>query len=239
MQKRRAMVDSSRLHLPQPSENLVYILAIALSPLLNYFLRNQVLGDLHTQVPPSLSRLMLHQKDAYAVLLVLFLALFAFLLVRTRLHRSRDIRVALRLLGLVISLDLALNLLTVIVAVYTVKLGSFQLLGEAFCLYISLNVVFLFWYWYVDFPTQLRYLHNPQKTPDITFPQENDVRPPQWLPHPIDYLFFTVLSSNTLGPPEGHNIVGLPSKLLQIVHTVVMLFVFMILIARAINTLGD
>lgn len=230
------MKSASRLHLPQPSENLVYILAIALSPPLNYFLRHQVLGDLQTKVPAIWKPLAQHLDAIYLLLGAAFLVLFAFLLVRTHLHRSRDIRLGLRLLGFVASADLAFNLMSVNFAVYKVKLGSFTLLGEAFCLYLSLNMVFLFWYWYVDFPTQLRHLHNPQRAPEISFPQENDERPAEWLPHPLDYLFFTVLSSNTLGPPEGHSIVGRSTKLLQIVHTGVMLLVFLILIARAINT---
>lgn len=230
------MKPASRPHLPQPSENLVYILAIALSPPLNYFLRHQVLGDLQAKVPASLKSLAQHLDAIYVVLGAAFFVLLAFLLVRTRLQRSRDIRLDLRLFGFVASADLALNLVSVNFAVYKVKLGSFPLLGEAFCLYLSLNMVFLFWYWYVDFPTQLRHLHNPERAPDITFPQENDVRPAEWLPHPLDYLFFTVLTSNTLGPPEGHSIVGRSTKLLQIVHTGVMLLVFLILIARAINT---
>ena len=59
-----------------------------------------------------------------------------------------------------------------------------------------------------------------------------------WLPGPVDYLYFTILSSNCFGSPEGHLLIGRRLKLLQIIHTIFMILVFIIIVARAINTLS-
>jgi hypothetical protein len=53
----------------------------------------------------------------------------------------------------------------------------------------------------------------------------------------LDYLYFTVLTSNTLGPPENHSPAGQKAKLLVLLHSVVMLIVLVIFVSRAINTL--
>lgn len=39
----------------------------------------------------------------------------------------------------------------------------------------------------------------------------------------IDDVYFTILSSNCFGPPEGHLLVGCPIKLLHSVHSLVMI----------------
>jgi hypothetical protein len=104
-------------------------------------------------------------------------------------------------------------------------------------LYLSTNLIFFFWYWFIDYPEQLRHLSDPTDLPDILFPEQSGNLVALWKPHPIDYLFFTILCSNTLGPPEGHLVFGRRTKLLQIGHTITTLVVFLVLVARAINTL--
>ena len=54
----------------------------------------------------------------------------------------------------------------------------------------------------------------------------------------LDYIYFTVLSSNTLGPPENHQLHGAAGKVLQLLQSSVMLGLLVIVVARAINTLG-
>ena len=49
---------------------------------------------------------------------------------------------------------------------------------------------------------------------------------------------FTILSSNCFGAPEGHSLVGAPIKRLHMLHSLAMLSVFIVILARAINTLG-
>jgi hypothetical protein len=98
-------------------------------------------------------------------------------------------------------------------------------------------LIFFFWYWFIDYPEQLRHLSDSTDLPDILFPEQSGDLVARWKPHPIDYLFFTILCSNTLGPPECHLIFGRRTKLLQIGHTITTLLVFLVLVARAINTL--
>jgi vacuolar-type H+-ATPase subunit I/STV1 len=54
----------------------------------------------------------------------------------------------------------------------------------------------------------------------------------------MDYAYFTILSSNCFGPPEGHLLVGRPIKVLHSVHSLAMITVFIVILARAINTLN-
>jgi hypothetical protein len=51
-------------------------------------------------------------------------------------------------------------------------------------------------------------------------------------------VYLTVLSSNTLGPPENHQLFGARIKLLALVQSSLMLALMVIVVARAINTLG-
>jgi len=227
-----------RLHLPHPSENLLYILALALSPIGNYLLQMLVLGQYQKVLGEQ--RIWLH--GAIDVSYALFIggtipALFI-LLLRTGVHRSADVRRVLGGFGIACTLDLLLNIIIVNLAIVHIKLQSYDLLLQAFVLYLSMNMIFFFWYWYVDYPEQLRHLSDPSDLPDILFPEQTENLVPRWRPHPIDYLFFTILSSNTLGPAEGHVVLGRRTKLLQIGHTITTLVVFLVLVARAINTLN-
>jgi hypothetical protein len=76
----------------------------------------------------------------------------------------------------------------------------------------------------------------------IVFPEESLERDllksENWKPGFTDYLYFTILSSNCFGPPEGHSLVGSPIKALHVIHSLAMLSVFIVILARAINTLG-
>lgn len=225
------------LHLPHPSENLLYILALALSPIGNYFLQMLVMGQY--QKASDEQQVWLHGaiNASYALFIVGNIPALLTLLLRTGLHRSADVRRLLAGFGIACSLDLLLNVVIVSLAIVKNNLQSYDLLLQAFLLYLSMNMIFFFWYWFIDYPEQLRHLNDPTNLPDILFPEQTENLFPRWKPHPIDYLFFTILSSNTLGPPGGHLVFGRRTKLLQIGHTITTLVVFLVLVARAINTL--
>ena len=231
-------LQKHRLHLPLHYENLVYILALALSPIANYLLRMLVLGEYHKAVGTEQFGLHGAIIASYALFVGATIPALLALLLRTGIHRSNDVRRLLGGFGIACSLDLLLNVIIVNLAIVDIKLQSYDLLLQAFVLYLSMNMIFFFWYWYIDYPKQLHHLSNPTDLPDIMFPEQGGDLVARWKPHPIDYLFFTVLSSNTLGPPEGHMVFGRPTKLLQIAHTITTLVVFLILIARAINTMA-
>ena len=59
-----------------------------------------------------------------------------------------------------------------------------------------------------------------------------------WSPGFIDYLFFAMVASNTLGAPEGHGVLGPRLKLAHLVHSLCMTGIFIVIVARAINTLS-
>jgi len=230
-------LQKRRLHLPHHSENLLYILALALSPIGNYLLHMLMLGQYQTTLGGK--QVWLHGAIdiSYALFIGGAIPALLILLLRTKIHRSADVRWLLGGFGIICILDLLLNLVIINLAILDNKSQSYLLLIQAFVLYLSTNLIFFFWYWFIDYPEQLRHLSDPTDLPDILFPEQSGDLVARWKPHPIDYLFFTILCSNTLGPPEGHLIFGRRTKLLQIGHTITTLLVFLVLVARAINTL--
>lgn len=238
--RNRIRRPASCVHLPSPGENIVYILAVAISPILNFFVQQHLLPGFH---PGNLASLLPKQREssivlAYGLMFSLVLLVLLYLIVRTSIHRVPHVRPVLGAFGLACSIDLLINFLILNAAIVHLKMQSYQLLLEAVVFYVSLNLVFFFWYWYIDYLEQLCACRQPNHRPSIQFPEHAEGLLPGWLPGPVDYLFFTALSSNTLGPPEGHPLLGHRAKLVQIVHTGSALFIFVILVARAINTLG-
>ena len=149
------------------------------------------------------------------------------------------------MLGVVASLQLVTNIISVNITIYRLHIDSYELLAESLALYLAINLVFVFWYWYCDYPLknnlikQRGLIYIPQ---GILFPEEQIedrvLKSDNWVPGPIDYLYFTILSSNCFGSPEGHMLIGKRLKTLQIIHTLFMILVFIIIVARAINTLS-
>lgn len=143
-------------------------------------------------------------------------------------------------LGLLASAQLLVHLLAVNLAMARLQLSARLLLAESLELYVAVNGLFVFWYWFFDAP--LRHRTDGGIPIGILFPEEDlEERLPgrdRWLPGWFDYLFLTVITSNSLGPPEGHAIVGPSLKLLQMMHSIAMISVLILILARAINTLG-
>ena len=120
---------------------------------------------------------------------------------------------------------------------FAFKVESTDLLVISAGLYVSLNIVFLFWYWYFDYPAQVRRLHHPESPRQISFPANKLIGKAAWVPSFLDYLYLTMMVSNTLGPPEDHSPVGDRVKVVQLVHSTAMLVLLVIFVSRAINTL--
>lgn len=139
--------------------------------------------------------------------------------------------------GTLSSLYLLLNLLIVSYGIWIFKVQSYLLLLSSICAYISVNIIFTFWYWHVDFPSQVRRLHRPQAPVELSFPQRTNPKE-LWLPEFLDYLYFTVNISNTFGAPENHSPYGKTSKTIMIIHASTMMVLLAIFVSRAINTLS-
>jgi hypothetical protein len=143
-------------------------------------------------------------------------------------------------LGLVASAQLLLHLLAVNLAMVRLQLSARLLLAESLELYLAVNGLFLFWYWFFDAP--LRNRSDGGIPIGVLFPEEDLeerlLGQRRWLPGWFDYLFFTVIASNSLGPPDGHAVVGRSLKTVQMLHSLAMISVFILILARAINTLG-
>ncbi len=225
-----------------------YLLALAGSVLIDLLLRLQIVYYYLSQrykYDISLNVIRDFLQIFYAALLLVFLYLMLFRWLPS-LRQQRPVRRRLlRMLGVVASLQLVTNIISVNITIYRLHIDSYELLAESLALYLAINLVFVFWYWYCDYPLknnlikQRGLIYIPQ---GILFPEEQIedrvMKSDNWVPGPIDYLYFTILSSNCFGSPEGHMLIGKRLKTLQIIHTLFMILVFIIIVARAINTLS-
>ncbi len=227
-------------HLPARGQNLFYILILIASPILNLFVNALVYADFriisargHYSFGLSNWFFALSGFLLGCVLILLGINLAHVLLASHPRHARRS----LCAFGMVSSLYLLINLLTISYGIFAFKVQSLFLLLVSICIYLSLNSVFVFWYWFVDYPSQLRRRHHPETIPQICFPSN---APPasERLPDFFDYLYFSILISNTLGPPENHSPAGQTSRFLVMLHSMVMLVVLVIFVSRAINTLS-
>lgn len=225
-------------HLPTRDQNIFYILALIASPIINLGVNSLVYTDF---------RLIALKGTHPFGLFNWFFGLSSFLLgcvvimlgvnlEHALLSRQRQTRKSLLVFGIFSTLYLFTNLLTITYGIFEFKVQSLFLLIVSICVYIALNINFVFWYWYLDYPSQLHRIHHPESTPEICFPS-NATSDQGWLPSFWDYLYFVILTSNTLGPPENHSPAGRKAKVVVLLHSMVMLIVLVIFISHAINTL--
>lgn len=229
-----------------------YLIALVLAALLSLGLRLRILEHvLKTQHSTPWLLLVIH-RGLLLLFVVVMVAFWWLLLGRllsgVRAGKASSRRQLGRLLQLASGMAVA-NLLSENLAIYRLNLSSYSLLVDSLVLYLGIGLVFLCWYWYVDQFYRLRGRFWEQKTASslsipqgIMFPEEmlelELLQSNQWHPCWTDYVYFTILSSNCFAPPEGHLLVGRPIKVLHILHSLAMINVFIVILARAINTLG-
>jgi len=224
-------------HLPRPAQNTPYLAALAAAPLINLAISINSFAHFRSIAKQQLP--INHSIFGFSeFILGGILSLLTINLLRTFILGHHQIRKTLLAFGILSTLDLLLNIITITAGIYSFKIGSFYLLLIAAGLYCSLNLIFLFWYWFVDYPGQVRHLHHPDHLCELIFPREAVSANPHWLPGFLDYLYFTVMTSNTLGAPENHSPVGSRLKSIQLLHSSLMLVLLVIVISRAVNTMG-
>jgi len=225
---------------PTRQQNLLYILILIASPIINLFVNSLIYSDVH-----KISLRGTHEFGRFdwffgasSFLLGCVLFLLGINLAHTLLaHHQRHARKSLFAFGLFSTLYLVINLFTISYGIFKFKVQSFYLLAISIGVYLSLNIIFMFWYWFIDYPSQVHKLHHPESIPEICFPRHSD-HPGGWLPNIFNYLYFAVLTSNTLGPPEDHSPAGQNARVVVLLHSSLMLIVLVIFVSRAINTLS-
>ncbi|MEB3208825.1 MAG: hypothetical protein VKK63_07900 [Synechococcus sp.] len=229
-----------------------FLIALVAAVLLNLGLRLRILEHVLRAHQNSPWLIGVIQRGLLVVFAALLVAFWWLLLVRVlpEFRRGRaPSRRQLECLVWLASCMAATNLLSESIAIYRLNLSSYTLLMDALMLYLGISLIFLFWYWFIDNPPRHLGALWEQSVSDalttpygIVFPEETlerDVlRSDHWQPEFMDYAYFTILSSNCFGPPEGHLLVGRPIKVLHSVHSLAMITVFIVILARAINTLG-
>jgi hypothetical protein len=233
-----------------------YLATLITAVILNLTLRIRIAEhflEAHLAAQPAAT---LFQRGLLVLFVLLFLAFWWVVLSRLLPQQRRSIpprRNQLLLLAKLASGMVAANISSESLALYRLNLSSYSLMLESLILYISVTLVFLFWYWLIDNPPRFQgglweQRHVDQPTPalstpyGIVFPEETLERFVQqsdhWKPSFIDYLYFTILCSNCFAPPEGHLLVGNSIKKLHVLHSMTMIVVFIVMLARAINTLN-
>jgi len=241
------MEASSETQLARSFASRPYLLALLASVLIGITLRLRIVYNYSIQRIFSdgfLNGLRNTILSFYLCTLLVFVLIFFCGALPGKGRRFLVSRRIMRMLGTLASLQLVANLISVNVTIYRLKIESYELLLESFALYLSINLCFMFWYWYWDYPLRHAVMKGGQEfaiPQGIMFPEEqleqHYLSSDNWVPGPVDYLYFTILSSNCFGSPEGHMLIGKRLKLLQVVHTVFMILIFIIIVARAINTL--
>jgi len=222
-------------HLPKWHQNAAYITALSVSPLINTWItaliqhhakgHGSIIKDLQPLAIPT-------------VLVSSIVVLLSINLARTLLYKHQRIRGTLLVLGVLVTMDLVLNVVLIGYRICTIPTIDATLLLQVSALaYLSLTLTFLFWYWFIDYPTQVRHLHHQDHLCAIVFPREAVLMNAHWLPNLLDYLYLTVITSNTLGPPENHTPVSRSIKLVQMVHSTTVLVLLVLVVSRAVNTL--
>lgn len=229
-----------------------FLIALVAAVLLNMALRLRILEHVLRAHRIDTWLLGVIQRGLMVVFAALLVAFCWLLLVRVLPEFRRGLAPSRRQLASLVWLAsgmAATNLLSESIAIYRLNLASYTLLIDALLLYLGLSLIFLFWYWFVDNPPRrLGALWEQSSSAALTtpygivFPEETlerDVlRSDRWQPEFMDYAYFTILCSNCFGPPEGHLLVGRPIKVLHSLHSLAMITVFIVILARAINTLN-
>ena len=234
--------------------SLPYLISLLVAVVLNLGLRLRIIEHVLRFQDNSHWLLLLIQRSLLMVFSAFFLAFCGLVLLRVLPVWRRGAALARRQLGWMVQLASGMavaNLLSENLAIYRVNLSSYTLLMDSLMLYLSICLIFLFWYWFVDNLPRRRGLLWEQRHAEsgtlsmpygIVFPEETLERElsqsDRWQPGFVDYAYFAILSSNCFGPPEGHLLVGRSIKLLQTAHGIAMIVVFIVILARAINTLA-
>lgn len=247
------MVDAINARTSSANRSLrPYLVALVVAVLLNLGLRLRILEHVLQSQNRAPSLLIDFQRGLFVVFVALQGAFWLFLLGRVLPKLRRDLVPSRRQLGCLVQLATgmaAANLLSESLAIYRLNLSSYGLLMDSLLLYLGVSMIFLFWYWYGDNPHRFsgrlweQAAAASQSLPyGIVFPEEtlelSILQTAEWRPGFIDYAYFTILSSNCFSPPEGHLLVGRPIKVLHTLHSLAMIIVFIVILARAINTLG-
>ena len=226
-------------HLPTKEQNIFYILVLIASSLLNLSVISIIDKDAH-HVGEAYRYLFPRVHHAFGIsefLLGAVLALMGINIAQSLLRHHHRNRKSLLIFGICSALYLAINLLTISYGIYVFKIQSYWLLIISIIVYLSVNATFVFWYWFVDYPSQIRRLHHPESDCEIEFPAHADPNK-RWMPTFFDYLYFTITTSNTLGAPENHSPTGRKAKGILILHSLTMMILLVIFVSRAINTLS-
>ncbi|HEX7157507.1 MAG TPA: hypothetical protein VF214_00725 [Edaphobacter sp.] len=120
------------------------------------------------------------------------------------------------------------------------QVGGLQLLTSSITVWATNVVMFSLAYWRIDRGGPEARMNNVQVMPDWHFPIEDvpeRLRPPDWVPEYLDYLFIAFTTSTSFSPTEAMPLTR-RAKLLMMTEGSISLVTLLAIFARAINILG-
>ena len=238
---------------PPPRSVAPYIGSLLLSSLIDLLLRHRLFFDLSRA--PALAGAAAGFDVAaialsYRLALAVFWLFFFGKILPAVLRGMAPSRGALRIFGVLATIQFLVNLLAINVAIVVADVNSYELLSEAIALYFVIGLIFVYWYWFLDYPLRGKALlladsggkDQVKIPPGVLFPEESfeefSFGTNRWTPGFVDYLFFAMVAGNTFGAPEGHAVLGSSLKVAHMVHSLCMTGIFIVIVARAINTIS-
>jgi uncharacterized membrane protein len=107
-------------------------------------------------------------------------------------------------------------------------------------IYLTNIIAFALWYWEMDRGGPASRSHGVECYPDFLFPQMSspDLAPPEWEPAFFDYLYVSFTNATAFSPTDVLPL-SRPAKAMMLLQSAVALTTVALVIARAINILGQ
>jgi len=174
------------------------------------------------------------------LLLVLIAVAFAI----SRLLHVRGLERGRRIIALtmssVVTVAVAESAVFLVLALVQGGTPGLDLLRDGVLLWVSNIFSFTLWYWEVDGGGPVRRRQGPDASSDFAFPQQilNDKRAlVNWRPQLADYLFLAFNTSTAFSPTDTM-VLARRAKFLMMAQSLVSLLTVVVIVGRAINTLG-
>jgi uncharacterized membrane protein len=114
------------------------------------------------------------------------------------------------------------------------------LLRTGALVWIDVNLTFALLYWELDGGGAAERLHDPRDYPDLAFPEQMNpgVAPPGWRPIFADYFYLGFTNATAFSPTDVMPLARW-AKMMMVAQALMSIVVLALVIANAVNLLGD
>lgn len=213
---------------------LPYIGALILCQILDYLTTN-TLSFIDTNISFGILGVMYLEDILALIINVLLIFCFVSVIISSEKH----IQYTLLSTTVLITLGLVFNVGGLIYSLINQQVQAIFLLFDAALVYISNVLIFMVWYWIVDFNVQETRRKGIKPALSLIFPQNENAYSgyEDWHPSLVDFLFLSFNTSSTLGPTDVL-ILSHRAKILMMCQVTVSIIILIVLAARAIGILS-